>query len=317
MGGKFIGDLNVDPNQIKNSERVITLSDEAQKVLVEAMAEVDPTDCPFASTAASMGLLVTEPAAGNFVSQWEFCGKTKAAEVTVSAADAFRASERPKVIRMGVTLPTIAKTFELDDREFAALESGQVPTAVRHFVRRAAYQCRLAIEDMFINGSDRVVGNNTIFGVSNLPFERRVCTRGANWAARETTGQTVENNVIDAMECLLREDVNGSVAIFCGRDAYSGLRGAYNQLCGCKTISHMIGEMPGIIGPPMWSSQMKATDVAFVEMTPESVDLHIAEPLSVMMYRETGCAARLCVYTIAVPRIKSWEERKSVVYQTV
>ena len=315
--GAFIGDLTVDPRQIKNSKSAVALPDDAREVLVGAMTEAALEKYPFMSMAASNGLVVTGGDIGADISQWDAYGKTSAAEVAVAASDAMRPEDRRKVARMATTLPTIAKVVALDMRERAALESGRLSGGVQSFVRRMVHECYLAIEEMFIKGSNAVVGTNTIYGVSNLPSDRRSTQTGANWGASGTTGSTVEANVIAAMDTLLAENISDNVAIFCGHTAFNGLRRAYSQGDTATSVGSHIGKMAGVMGYPVWASQLPATAVAYVEMAPESVDLHMVDGMNVMMYEEGNGTVKLCVYTFAVPRVKSWSDRKSVVYQTV
>lgn len=205
-----------------------------------------------------------------------------------------------------VPIPITFKEWEIEGRFLLSSQRRGEPIDVSAAFA-AARQVSEKLEDMVFNGGDIVLGGNQIYGLTNHP-DRGTHTISVSWTT--AGGAAILADVIAMLNVANGQDYYGPFDVYVGGNYWTPLMDDFKTNSD-KTILQRLLELPDIrsIKP---ADQLADSNVLMVQMTPDVVDLAVAQELDTVDWETQGGAIQHFKTMAAMaPRVKSDYSGKS------
>jgi len=222
---------------------------------------------------------------GITLSQWEEESDMTGADVSMSGITEGE-EDTPAFNLRDVPVPIFHKDFSVNIRRLEASrmvgESIDV-TAASIASRRVTEKS----EDMLFGGSPIVVEGKALYGYTTLPGRTQI-TLGANW---DTLTQSQNATILDDVQTMLqgaRDDKHyGPFVLYVPRGYEYKLDEDFNANYSGVTVRERLEKLGGIDRVSV-ADRLAANNVVLVQMTRDTVDLAVAQPITVVQWNSMG-----------------------------
>lgn len=235
--------------------------------------------------------------------EWEKEGDMEGADVSMSGVTEGR-NDRMTYDLTSVPLPIIHKDFHINIRALEAsrtrgesLDTSQAARAARLVTEK--------IENILFKGSTVNGSNSPIYGYCTAL--NRNTGSISNWAAANTTGETVVGEVLAMLGALQADHMFGPYTLYVPPTFWNALMDDYKANSD-RTILERILAIKGISGVQMSANLNDGAsgEVILVQMTSDVVDMADGlQPTTVQWDSHGGMVMNFKVMAIMVPRMKT------------
>lgn len=252
------------------------------------------------------GLVRSEPNLGVLESQYEEMSDMTAAEQNWSGKPKGQ-EDTPAFDLVTVPIPITHKRFSIDRRRLEA--SRNIGSALdTTAAETAARLVRDKLEDMLFNGSDLVLGGNSIYGYTTAP-NRNTVTLATNW---DDAGADIIGDVKLMIDAQRADNSRGPFVLYAPGNYSSTLQDDYSSQKGDRTTMERIEAFNEIQSVKIADS-LPDDNVVMVQMTSNVVDLAVitAEPQVIQWESGDMWTTYFQVFSALAPRIKNDYDNRS------
>jgi uncharacterized linocin/CFP29 family protein len=265
-----------------------TLREDETREIEEMLTRVARRDLRAVADLRANGL-VRQMAAGIGATTYEFDRIAPVGEATQSM-NILNVGERDLVeyTRTAIPVPVTASQFLLDARQIAAgqqLGEGVDVTNAEEHTRSVLEK----LEDTLVNGSDIVLGANTLPGYTNFGCREQLSYLDSEWDDPSFDLATAVADVL-AMRTALRDNGFTGPYVLGIPSNYDGLLDEDYKAESDRTLRERLLAIDGVAAINVYPS-LPSGEVVMVQMTPSVVQAAVGQDLTIVSYDVKGALA--------------------------
>lgn len=238
---------------------------------------------------------------GTLASQWNEASAMTAADINLTGSGG--SGDRVDFNLSGVPVPVIFKDYSIDTRSLAASRRlGDGLDVSNAFA--ASRVVAEGLENMLFNGASGVkLNGDTVYGYTTHP--NRNTDTAANYGGGDWgTITNIMPTILGMISAANADGYYGPFGVYAYLTQYNQALATYTDGSGQTAVDRML-RLPQInfVKPSDW---LDAGEVVLVQMTPDVVDVAIAQEITNLEWMSgDGLLGHFKVMSVAVPRIKA------------